>query len=103
LPEGLRDVVATWLETLTVLREEAHGARGPARDEVAARLPSIDALIKAGARESASPVLLEDVRREAERDLAAFRGRLAGEAWDRAIDASVDRLLRDRFGLPELV
>jgi hypothetical protein len=102
-PEGLRDAIASWLETLSVLREEARGARGPVKDALVERLPSLDDLIKAGARESASPALVEELRREAEQDLESFRGRLAGDAWQRALDATVDRLLRDRLGLPSLV
>jgi len=54
-------------------------------------------------RESAAPALVEELRREAEQDLASFRGRLAGDAWQRALDATVDRLLRDRLGLPSLI
>ena len=103
LSDGLRDAITIWLETLSVLREEARGARGPAKDALVERLPSLDELIKAGARESAPPALIEELRREAEQDLASFRGRLAGDAWQRALEATVDRLLRDRLGLPALV
>jgi hypothetical protein len=42
------------------------------------------------------------LEREARQDLAAFRDRLPADRWQQAIDATVDRLLRDRWGLPAL-
>ena len=51
---------------------------------------------------SASAELLETLRREAEQDLAPYRDRLPGDAWQRSIDVTVTRLLRDRYGLPTI-
>jgi hypothetical protein len=102
LPEALRDALGQWLEELVALREAAKQARGQARDELARRLAPLDRRVRAVAREAASADLMDDLRREAERDLEPFRSRLSGEMWERAVDATIDRLVRDRFGLPVL-
>jgi hypothetical protein len=102
LPEALRDALGQWLEELVALREAAKQARGQARDELARRLAPLDRRMGTVAREAASAELMEDLRREAERDLEPFRSRLSGEMWQRAVDATIDRLVRDRFGLPVL-
>jgi hypothetical protein len=45
---------------------------------------------------------MDELRAEAAADLAPFRARLAADAWDRSMNVTIDRLLRDRFGLPTL-
>jgi hypothetical protein len=42
------------------------------------------------------------LRAEAAAELAPFRGRLDDQSWTRSMEATIDRLLRDRFGLPFL-
>jgi len=101
-PEPLREAIAGWLGELTSLREAVKRVRGPARQELGAALGPIDARIAGQARAAAPGPMLADLTRDAERDLAAFRDRLPGAAWQHAVDVTVDRLLRDRFGLPTL-
>jgi hypothetical protein len=98
----LRDVADRLIEALGGAREAAKGARGPARAELAARLPELDARLLEAARAAAGSEVLDALARQAEIELAPFRTRLAPEAWRTAIAATVDRLLRDRFGLPTL-
>jgi hypothetical protein len=45
---------------------------------------------------------MDSIRAEAAADLAPFRSRLPAEAWDRSMNVTIDRLLRDRLGLPAL-
>ena len=41
----------------------------------------------------------EAARLEAESELAAYRTRLTGDAWHRALSINTDRLLRERYGV----
>ncbi len=85
---------------LDVVRSHAGGIRGEARRAVVDRLFALDAeLGQLGARELGDAAL-EECRRQAEHDLQAFRVTMAAEAFARARDAAVDRLVRERLGLP---
>lgn len=99
-PEALRDACDRILQQVVALREQAAKARGPARDELAARLPALDAELAASLRADAPESLRLSLREEAVADLASYRSRLSPEAWERSIDVTTDRLLRDRLGLP---
>ena len=101
-PDGLRGDADRILVALAAIREAARTARGPARDELAEKLRALDADIASAAAATAPAPLLAELRAEAERDLAPFRGRLAGDAWRQSVAITVDRLLRDRLGLPTL-
>lgn len=103
LPDGLREACDRTLQALSALRESSVRARGAARDEAVAALVALDADLIAGARAHAPTGWLDALAAEAAADLAPFRSRLAGEAWQRSIDVTVDRLLRDRLGLPNLL
>lgn len=100
-PDSLRETIAGVLGDLTAMRDESPRARGDARRTLAARLPALDTRLMDVARRAASHERAALVA-EAEQDLAAYRGRLPGEAWARALEATVDRLIRDRAGLPVL-
>jgi hypothetical protein len=102
-PERLRADADRILMALAGIRESARTARGPARDELAEQLRALDAEIAHAAAAAAPPALLTELRGAAEQELAPFRGRLAGDAWRQSITITVDRLLRDRLGLPALV
>ena len=101
LPEAVRDAVQARLPEFTAIREEATGARGPRKEALRAQLPSIDGALMHDVRAAVDPALIANLRREAERELVAYRGRIAPAAWDHALDVTVDRLLRERFGLPD--
>lgn len=102
LPEPLRDALGDMMTTLMALRDTARGARGAERDATAAQLPALDRQLLAQARASAPADVLDALRRDAERDLAAYRDRLSGASWRQTVDAAVDQLLRERLGLPTL-
>lgn len=99
-PEPLRDACDTVLQQLVDLRAQAKKVRGSARDELAARLPALDTALAAALRLHAPDSLRQSLRQEAVTELAAYRSRLSAEQWDRSIDVTTDRLIRDRLGLP---
>jgi hypothetical protein len=100
VPEGLRAAVAAVVERLATLREAAHGARGDARDRLAGELRPFDGVLLAAARAATPAEVLAALERDAAAELAPFQGRLAGADWTRSLEITVDRLLRDRYGLP---
>ena len=102
VPEAVREAIGGLLAELTTLRDAAKKARGEARDAIAAKLGPLDVELREVARRSAPPELITMLEREARQDLAAFRDRLPADRWQQALDATVDRLLRDRWGLPSL-
>lgn len=101
LPDGFRGEVARAIEALVVLRERASHARGVARETCVSELAAIDAPLIAAAREAAMADL-SALHREAVEELSGYRDRLPVDAWERAVRASVDRLVRDRLNLPTL-
>ena len=101
-PASLRDEADRVLAALAVIRDEARVTRGAARDGLTERLQTLDSELSTAASAAAPPAVLAEVTADAERDLSPFRARLAGDAWRRSLAVTVDRLLRDRFGLPTL-
>jgi hypothetical protein len=87
---------------LDAARTEARGVRGDARQALIARLSALDAELLKGARESVDDAVLAELTRESAADLAAFRERMAADAYSRACDAGVTRLIRERLNLPTI-
>ena len=102
VPEGLRDECTRLLQALATIRESSARLRGDARTEVETALAALDADLSVAARRHAAPEWMDSIRAEAAADLAPFRTRLPSEAWDRSVNVTIDRLLRDRLGLPAL-
>ena len=100
-PVELRERLSSLLERVVELREQAKRPRAHKRDAIASALADLDRDMLLAAR-SACGSELPDVEHDAAAELAPYRTRLAPEMWQRSFDASVDRLLRDRFGLPVL-
>lgn len=100
-PDVLREALVEILDRLTAAREELRHARGDARNVLMDRVAEIDRSIGEAARRAVD-VSIAEVEAEAARELAGFRARLSADAWQRSLDAAVDRLLRERFGLPTL-
>jgi hypothetical protein len=97
--DGLIDRAA---EQLDAVRHRARNARGEARRRIIEELGILDAEIRRTARESMAPALLAELDREADAELMTFRERMSPEAYTRARAAAVDRLLRERLGLPAI-
>jgi hypothetical protein len=101
IPDALRSPLDGWLQALVDLRDAAKKARGAARQELERRVGALDAEVTATLRSVAPEPVLAEVRREAESELAGYRGRLSPDAWHRAVAANSDRLLRERYALPQ--
>ena len=88
---------------LVVAKGKARGARGAKREELVARLGEADVEMLAALRDNADRSLCIRLRKEAEQELSSFRERMPAAAFQRALDAAADRLLREYFELPRLV
>jgi len=85
---------------LDVARASARGVRGEARLALIARLSEIDGELLQTARASLDADMRESLHGEADTELAGYRDRMAPGAFARIREAAVDRLLRERLGLP---
>jgi hypothetical protein len=101
-PAGLREACEPILTALAELRASSVRVRGEARDIVVTRLAALDRELAAAAHAHGPHAWLDGLRAEAAAELAPFRGRLDDQSWTRSMEATIDRLLRDRFGLPFL-
>ena len=94
--------LATLLPALDQLAASSRGARGDARAAILDRLGAIDDQLISIARAEIDPALLASMRREAEQELAAFGARMPAEARTQAMDAIVQRLVRESLALPTI-
>lgn len=97
--DALIDRVASELD---VARADARGVRGGARQALLGRLAALDGELLRIARASLDESQIRALRREADEDLAGFRASMAADAFARARDAALDRLVRERFSLPTI-
>lgn len=100
LPETFLDEVNVVISAVAHARDRARSARGAARGEINDAVRPLDVALIAAARRALGEHLLQQLRQQAEDELGAFKSRLDAGAWQSAIDATVDRLVRDRLGLP---
>jgi hypothetical protein len=103
VPSSLVESLTMLLDAVSSLREEAKAARPGGSIELSGRLPPLDGQMMTAVRRAAPPEMLDALTKEAAHDLSPFQARLTPEAWRQAVDLTVDRLLRDRFGLPTIV
>jgi hypothetical protein len=92
-------VMATTRE-LDALAGAARHARGEARTAILARLSTLDRDLMLAATDELDEPVRDELRAEAERELASFGAHLAPEARARAVDAAFVRLVRESFRLP---
>lgn len=85
---------------LDTMRSSVRTLRGASREEVLDRLRTLDAELLVELRRRAGDPLVQEVAREADRELAPYRARMPADAYERAQLASRDRLLRDRLRTP---
>jgi hypothetical protein len=97
LPGGFDDLLDRIARELDMARSSV---RGEARRALVARLAALDAELLQTARCSLDEIALTGLTREADDELAAFRETMAAEAWARAREAAIDRLVRERLDLP---
>jgi hypothetical protein len=87
---------------LDAARAKAGGLRGTARQTLLDRLAALDAEVVRQARSSLDEPTRASLVREAESELAGYRAGMTAEAFARALDAAVDRLVRERARLPTI-
>jgi hypothetical protein len=102
LPVELRDACDRVLQSLVELREAALKVRGEARAALVEQLAPLDRALAGAVREHVPVALRAPVQLEAAGDLAPYRDRLPADAWQRSVEITTDRMLRDRLGLPLL-
>jgi hypothetical protein len=101
--ETFRAAVDAVVARVSEIQAASKGARGDRRDGFVDALKVIDGELMVAAREEAARSdLAGELRAAAAAELAPWRERMPGEAWDAAVAAAADRLLRDRLDLPDL-
>ena len=96
------DLIDRVARELDAARSVARGVRGDARRALVNRLVELDAELLQTARVTLDEATRVALMREAEAELSGFRDRMAPDAFARSRDAAVDRLVRERLGLPIL-
>ena len=84
-------------------RASSGGVRGDARQALLARLAALDGELIAEARAALDDQALAALSREADEELASFRERMAADAFARARNNALTRLIRERLGLPSVI
>lgn len=102
LPDDLGVAVDRLIDALDGRRGELRGVRGEARAKLIGWLDERDRELIGAARRACDPAALAEFRRDAEAELKPFRARMTADAWERAVAAAVDRLVREHAGLPRV-
>lgn len=97
---SLDEVLDRLVRELDAARACARGLRGEARSAFLERLGALDAELMNSARASCSAELLQQIRAEADSELAPFRERMAPTVFERSRQAAADRLIRERRRVP---
>ena len=97
--DGVIDRIAAALDEA---RASSRGVRGEARQRLIDRLAEFDRELVAIARAALGQDAQHALELEARAELDGFRGAMAPDAYERACAAAVDRLVRERVGLPTL-
>jgi len=87
---------------LDVARAKAGGLRGEGRQAMLERLSALDAELVQAARAALDATSAAALSREADEELAGFRSAMTPEAFARAREAVISRLVRERRGLPTI-
>jgi hypothetical protein len=82
--------------------DAARGVRGEKRQALVGRLAALDRELIDRMRAGLDEASLAALGREADEELAGFRAGMTGEAFARAREAAIDRLVRERAQLPTI-
>jgi hypothetical protein len=85
------------------VRADSRAFRGHARSTLLDRLETMDRELAAEARRTCAPALLGTLAAQAEDELRPFKARMPVDAWRQAVEDGLDRLVRERVGLPTIV
>jgi hypothetical protein len=97
--DALIDRLAIELDTA---RASSSGLRGQPRQQLISRLAEADTELVSVAVAKLSVGERHELDTDADEELTAFRMNLAAEAYARAHDAAVARLVRERLNLPTI-
>jgi hypothetical protein len=98
----LEPVLERVARELDHLQPQAKSARGAAREALLGQISALDRDLLDAALNAASETVRAQAQSEAREQLAAFRERMAPDAYQRACATAVERHVRDHFGLPTL-
>ena len=98
LDEGFDDL----LDRVGRELDAARGARGTKRQALIDRLAALDRELLDAVRGRLDEASRAALGREADAELEAFRAGMSEDAFARAREAAIDRLVRDRSGLPTI-
>ena len=98
----LAKTIAATVSALDELVTNARQVRGDARAAIVARLSELDAALIAAARDHVDPRKADELRGDAEAEIAPFVARMNADARQRALGMAFDRFLRESLALPTL-
>ena len=90
------------IRELDTARARAKSVRGEARDALIDRLQALDLSLADAVRDRCDAATLTELETEADEELQPFRARMPAEAYQQSRRACVNRLLRERAGLPRI-
>jgi hypothetical protein len=102
LPASLESLIDSVIEELGRQREASRGVRGEARATFIAHLGVLDARMLAVAREATPAATIAELEHAAADELRGFAGRMPADAHRGAVAAAAEKLLRERWKLPDL-
>ncbi|HET7618142.1 MAG TPA: hypothetical protein VFK20_06495 [Vicinamibacterales bacterium] len=97
---ALQACIDETMRELDGLLDAARSVRGDERATMIDRLREIDRTLLAVAAREIDETRLRGLRKEAEADLAPFASRMTPDAYAGAVNAALDRLVREAAGLP---
>lgn len=96
----LDDTLEAIVRELDTWRARAKTLRGETRERLLDRLRDLDRLLLTAARTACDPPTLQQLERDADAELAPFRTRLPPDAYEQARRVCLERIIRERYGLP---
>jgi len=99
-PPEFDAVLDTIVREAAAFRDQPGPLRGETRERITARLAELDRLMLDAARAHVDPSAVQAMRTEASVQLLPFRDRMPDDTYQRAVEAAVDGLLREREHLP---
>ena len=100
---ALAETIDAAVREIDAARGTAKTLRGEARERLLARLRTLDASLLDAVRARCDEATLDELGRDADTELAAFRDRMPAEAYQQSRRACIDRLVRERARLPILM
>jgi hypothetical protein len=100
--DKLDDLIDRVSRELDTARGSSGAVRGDARRALVGRLAALDAELISLTLAALDEPRRGALEREADEELAGFRDRMSEDAYRRARVAVVDRIARERFGLPTI-